>query len=266
MAHAIAAVLSGAVVGFFVGMTGISSVLVLPTLILILKVEPVASLGTALFYALMTKIAAAVSHWRLGNVERRTAGWTILGVVPGIIAASWAVIELKRAYPEATQSSVRTAAGAVLVVSFVLMAWDSFLRRDTAGEAATGAGGRLRLALKGVSFGLVLGGIMGATSIGGGVFMLPVLMAWFSLTPRQAVGTGTVVSLAAVAFGSVVYQRGGEMNWAIAVTMFAGSLPGVYLGARVATRLPAKALRTCVLAVMVIAAVMLFFGKAASGH
>ena len=264
-------IVSGLVVGFFIGMTGIGGgVLVLPTLMLVLKVDPVTSLGTALFYALMAKVAAVISHARLGNVRWREAGWTIVGVVPSIIVASWVIIELKRSYTEATQIGVRIAAAGVILVSFSLMAWDTFAQRKKEGEGEgpteSGSATTPHLPLKGIGLGVLLGVLMGATSIGGGVLMLPLLIAGFGLAPRQAVGSSTFISLIAAIFGAIVYQRGGELNAPIAIAMFLGSLPGVWLGARAATKLSAHKLRICVLAVMAIAAVMLFFKSAGGGH
>jgi len=177
-----------------------------------------------------------------------------------VMAASWALSRLQTSHPAAVNTAVRMAAAAVIGASFALMLWNTF--RHGRGDIGGGvAAPPARLPLKAVPFGALLGVLMGATSIGGGIFMLPGLMAWFHLAPRHAVGTSTLISLVAAFFGSLVFHQAGDLEWGVAVAMFAGSLPGVWLGARIATRLPAAVLRACVLAAMALATAMLLLGR-----
>ena len=81
---------------------------------------------------------------------------------------------------------------------------------------------------------------------------------WFGLTARRAAGTSIAISVAAAICGTAVYQRYGQVNWAIALLMFVGSLPAVWLGSRVATRIPGRALRVVMLGLMLVAALAIF--------
>lgn len=258
----ILSIVSGGVIGFFIGMTGIGGgVLVWPTLVFLLGVDPVAGLGTALFYALITKIFAVVAHWRQDNVARDAAGWCVVGTAPGVIAAALAISELKERFPEPTDAAVKLAVGAVILLSLGLMSWNTFRRGGEAQSAQPDGSQHKSLRLKGTGFGLLFGLVMGATSIGGGVLILPVLILWFGMTARRAAGTSIAISIAAAVCGSVVYQKYGQVAWAIAVLMFAGSLPAVWLGSRVAGKVPGRVLRWVMLGLMLVAALVTLLAR-----
>jgi uncharacterized membrane protein YfcA len=246
------AVLSGGVVGFFIGMTGIGGgVLVMPAL--------VAALGTSFLVNFAVRVPAAVRHTRLGNTRWDLSGWTILGVTPGIALSAWTVMRHKAAHGAATHEAVRVLAAAVIAISFALLLWNTLRQRQVLAAAPVGSAETpRRLALKAVGFGLLLGALMGATSIGGGVFMLPVLIATFGLSPREAVGTSNLIGLAASFLGLLAYQGGGEVLWPAALSMFAGALPGVWVGAGAASKARPLVLRVVMLALMVLAVAMLF--------
>lgn len=78
--------------------------------------------------------------------------------------------------------------------------------------------------------GLSVGTLIGMTGVGGGVLLLPVLILGMNVPPLLAAGSGVVFSFFTKLGGAAAYWRQGNVDWALALTMAAGSIPGGFLG------------------------------------
>src|SRR5215472_8569222 len=79
-------VASGALVGFFVGMTGVGGgSLMTPILILLFGFAPTTAVGTDQLFAGVTKSFGSAVHGFNGTVDWRIVGRLALGSVPGAI-------------------------------------------------------------------------------------------------------------------------------------------------------------------------------------
>ena len=75
---------SGVVLGFLIGLTGIGGgVLTVPFLLLVIGLEPIAAVGTAGLYGVLTKIWAAVRHYRQETVNLDVGVPVLSGRGPG---------------------------------------------------------------------------------------------------------------------------------------------------------------------------------------
>src|SRR5260370_16757471 len=75
--------LSGLLVGFIVGLTGVGGgSLMTPMLVMIFGVSPATAVGTDLLYASFTKATGVWVHARRGNVEWKLVGWLAAGRIP----------------------------------------------------------------------------------------------------------------------------------------------------------------------------------------
>lgn len=98
--------------------------------------------------------------------------------------------------------------------------------------------------------GAMLGGLF-AVSVYGGYFngglgiLLLAHLGLFGLTSLNAMnGLKNVLSAVLTAIAVAAYAAGGAVHWPEALLMMAGTVAGGYAGARVARRIPPKALRT----------------------
>ena len=74
---------SGFVVGFIVGMTGVGGgSLMTPLLVLVFGVNPATAVGTDLLYASLTKSAGVWVHSKRGNVDWKLVGLLAAGSLP----------------------------------------------------------------------------------------------------------------------------------------------------------------------------------------
>ena len=250
-------------IGFAIGLTGIGAgVLVVPSLIYIIGLSPVSAVGTGLLYAMLTKAYGLFEHLRLRNVRKRTAFYIILGGVPAVLLTSFVITSLSRTFGEKTDLVMKIIISIVMLVTWILMLVNlvKCRRDDSENFYVPPEQFPSRRKLYGIAAGAGVGILIGATSIGGGVLLVPILVAVFKLSPKNTVGTSVLIGIVMSGVGSLAYLLGGGLNPVVAVTMFIGSIPGVFLGSRVSVKIPHKVLASVLFAVITISVIGMFIG------
>lgn len=77
--------------------------------------------------------------------------------------------------------------------------------------------------------GLVVGALVGATGVGGGALMTPMLVMVFGIPPSTAVGTDLLYASINQLFGTAVHHRHGTVDWPVVRRLAMGSLPAAAL-------------------------------------
>jgi uncharacterized membrane protein YfcA len=90
--------------------------------------------------------------------------------------------------------------------------------------------------------GLVIGILSGLVGLGGGIFIVPLLVIAFGLSNRAAQGTSLVAILPAAAIGAVIHHANGDVQVRTAGTIAAAGVPAAVAGALLALWLPQRAL------------------------
>jgi uncharacterized membrane protein YfcA len=109
--HIVAAVVTGAVTGFVIGLTSAGSgTLIAIALIAIFRLTPQRVVGTDVFHAAVLLWAAGLAHWVGGNVDFALAGNILVGSVPGVLVGGALAIR-------APQKLLRNALAVVLIAS-----------------------------------------------------------------------------------------------------------------------------------------------------
>jgi uncharacterized membrane protein YfcA len=115
--HIIAAIITGAVTGFVIGLTSAGSgTLVAIALIAIFRLTPRRVVGTDVFHAAVLLWAAGIAHWVGGNVDFGLAGNILLGSVPGVIVGTNLSVKAPQAFLRRALAVVLVASGTTLVV------------------------------------------------------------------------------------------------------------------------------------------------------
>ncbi|MFL5930821.1 MAG: sulfite exporter TauE/SafE family protein [Gaiellaceae bacterium] len=83
--------------------------------------------------------------------------------------------------------------------------------------------------------GLLIGGLVGLTGMGGGSLLTPILVILFGFQPTYAVGTDILHGAIFKSFGAVRHRRLGTVHARLTFWMFLGSGPMSLLGVSVAT-------------------------------
>ena len=100
----------------------------------------------------------------------------------------------------------------------------------------------LRRILLVIATGVGAGFLSGLFGVGGGLVIVPALMAVLGMDQRRASATSLAAIIVTAAVGSGTYALHGEVSWAGAALLVVGALVGSQVGVWLLRRLPAPAL------------------------
>jgi len=237
-------VVFGLGVGMLVGLTGIGGgSLMTPLLILVVGTQPVVAIGTDLAYGALTKTVGGWRHLRQGTVDTRLSTWLALGSVPGALVGVFLVERLHRAHGDRFDDVLLVCiAVALLVVALAVLVRALLLPKLVASEVHTAnLTGRRRGSA--TIIGAVLGLVLGFTSLGSGALVGLVLILFFRLTPHRVVGTDVFHAAILLWAAGLAHLAAGNVDLALMANILLGSVPGVWIGAALITRVPTNGLR-----------------------
>jgi uncharacterized membrane protein YfcA len=219
-----------------VGTTGMGGgSLMTPLLILVFGIKPVVAVGTDLAYAAITKTAGGWLHFRKGTVQTNLAWWLAAGSCPGAVLG---VVLLERLgledilLPMIASALLLTGA---LVLFRALWSQGANEREEVVLQA--------RHKTAAVILGASVGFVLGLTSAGSGTLIAIGLILGFRLLPRRVVGTDVFHAAILLWVAALAHLFSGNVDLLLTATILIGSLPGVWLGTHLATRLPERGLR-----------------------
>lgn len=237
-------ILFGLGVGVLVGLTGIGGgSLMTPLLILVVGTPPVVAIGTDLAYGAITKTVGGWRHHRQGTVDTTLSGWLALGSVPAAILGVWLVDRLHGDHGDAFDAVLLVCiAAALLVVAVAVLVRALFMPSLVAREVhRADLEGRRRTAA--VVIGAVLGLVLGFTSLGSGALVGLALILYFRLTPQRVVGTDVFHAAILLWAAGLAHLVGGNVDLLLMGNILLGSIPGVWIGTSLLTRVPTNGLR-----------------------
>jgi len=239
-----AIVLFGLGVGILVGLTGMGGgSLMTPLLILVFGIKPVVAVGTDLAYAAVTKTVGGWRHFTKGTMFTPLAVWLAVGSCPGALIGVWLLEQLRDVFGDDFDTFMLVSISAALLTIGGLI----LLRALALSEAARRERGEFEMArrhkIAAVSLGFSVGIILGVTSAGSGTLIAMGLILGFRLSPRRVVGTDVLHAAVLLWVAALAHVVAGNVDWGLAGTILIGSVPGVWLGTYLATRVPEGGLR-----------------------
>src|SRR5437660_2717174 len=239
--------IAGLIVGFTVGLTGMGGgALMTPILVLLFKVQPLAAVSSDLVASFIMKPVGGAVHLRHGTVNRALAGWLVAGSVP---AAFLGVVLLRQLGDGAEiQNHIKTSLGVALLLAVLTMIGRSVLNlRRRSAAARRPAAGRAPFVIRPVPtmlVGVAGGLVVGMTSVGSGSLIIVMLLVLYpQLRANELVGTDLVQAVPLVGSAALGHVIFGDFHLGLTTSLLVGSLPGVFLGARVSTRAPGRIVR-----------------------
>jgi uncharacterized membrane protein YfcA len=247
--------LAGLVVGFVVGLTGMGGgALMTPILVLLFKVPPLAAISSDIVAAVAMKPLGATVHFRHGKIQFGLVRWLVMGSVPAALLGSYLANHMGHG-PELA-SRLKTALGATLLVaSFAIAAKTLIGQRRRPGDSQQAVQVRR---LRTLAIGVLGGLVVGLTSVGSGSLMMVLLLLLYpNLSASELVGTDLVQAIPLVMMAALGHFLFGELHVGLTASLIAGSLPGVYLGARLSARAPDRIIRPVLMVVLLASALKL---------
>ena len=243
---------AGLLVGFTVGLTGMGGgALMTPLLVLVFKVQPLAAVSSDLVAAVIMKPVGGGVHLRRGTVNFALVRWLMVGSVPAAFAG---VLVLRQLGDGAVvQGRVKQVLGVALLLAASSIAARALLqaRRAALGTASAVRAFQLR-PLPTVVIGMVGGLVVGMTSVGSGSLMIVMLLLLYPmLRSSELVGTDLVQAIPLVASAAAGHLLFGDFQVGLTASLLVGSIPGVYLGARLSSRANDAVIRPALVLVLV---------------
>ena len=249
------AIVIGALIGTTVGITGVGGgVLIFPTLTAVFGLLSTEAIATAFVFAFASRFGASISHYRIGNIQVKLGAVIGVGGLPAILLTSQIFKAFEKS--EAIQLGIRVSFFCVVLLCLASMIFKKKESKEETDELASDVSPE-ELPEKAVPIpkaivaGLVTGLVIGVTSVGGGVLIIPLLMRFFDLDIRKAVGTGIWTSLI-LALAGVLFMQS-SVDWTLVTSLLTGSLPAVFLGGALSKKVPEKVVRGLVIVLMILA-------------
>ncbi|WP_052423948.1 sulfite exporter TauE/SafE family protein [Nonomuraea candida] len=244
-------------VAVIVGLTGMGGgALMTPMMLLFFNVPPLAAVSSDLVASAVMKPIGGYVHLRHGTVNLRLVAWLCAGSVP----AAFCGVFLARAFGEeaAAQEAVKHALGVALLLAVAgLVAKSLLAARERPGPGSDLAAITVR-PIPTLLVGMVGGVTVGVSSVGAGSLIIVALLALYpALKANQLVGTDLVQAVPLVGAAALGHLLYGDFRLHLTTSLILGSIPGVYLGARVSSRAPSGLIRALLALVLLASALKL---------
>jgi hypothetical protein len=243
-------------VGFTVGLTGMGGgALMTPILVLLFGITPSAAISSDLVAAMVMKPIGSGVHIRRKTVRWELVRWLCIGSVPA--AASGVFIIRALGDDEGVQDTIKLMLGVMLLVAagaLVLKAWLQGRRNAAMRAAGIAPTERPPLHVRKIAtiaIGAVGGLLVGLTSVGSGSIIIITLMLLYpTLRGAELVGTDLVQAVPLVAAAALTHILFGNFELALTTSILIGSIPGVYVGARMSAKAPDGVIRPALVFVL----------------
>jgi uncharacterized membrane protein YfcA len=244
---------AGFAVGAIVGLTGVGGgSLMTPLLVLLFGIHPSVAVGTDLLYAAVTKAGGTLAHGLKGTVDWQVTRRLAAGSLPASVATLLAVRHFAPGGIDGAAGVIKVALGVALVLTAVAL----ILRRHIQHYALTRFAGRLSEArVRGLTVvtGAVLGVLVSVSSVGAGALGVTALLFLYPTLPAlRIVGSDIAHAVPLTAVAGVGHWMLGSVDWLLLVSLLVGSLPGIWLGSHISTKVPDRVLRPVLAAMLVL--------------
>lgn len=234
------------VIGISLGLIGGGgSILTVPVLVYLFRVQPVVATAYSLFIVGSTSLVGSFPKYKENEINLKTA--LIFGV-PSILAVYATRAFLVPAIPD----ELFTIGGMVFTKSILMMllfavlmvvASVSMIRsKDALPEEEEVVEQRFNypvILLEGVVVGL-LTGLVGA---GGGFLIIPALVLLSKLPMKQAIGTSLLIIAAKSLIGFTGDLRNASMDWTLLLSVTGLAIIGIFIGNKLSKKIAASSLK-----------------------
>jgi uncharacterized protein len=242
---------AGFAVGLIVGITGVGGgSLMTPLLVLLFGIHPSVAVGTDLLYASVTKAGGTLAHSLKGTVD-----WTITrrlacGSLPAAALTLWLMHQWAPGGIGGAARLISAALGVALVLTALSLVFrgriQAFAQRHAAQNAA-------RTATLTVITGAILGVLVSISSVGAGALGVTALFFLYpSLPARRIVGSDIAHAVPLTLVAGLGHWWLGSVDWLLLGSLLIGSLPGIWVGSQISSRLPEHALRPLLACMLVV--------------
>ena len=242
--------LSGLIIGFIVGLTGVGGgSLMTPLLVLVFVIAPATAVGTDLLYAAVTKCGGIWVHGRRGNIDWKIVGRLATGSMPAALLTTWALHQFNLATP-----GVATVIKATLGVALLLTALALIFRTKLAVWSRQHHWIKEhQIAPATIAVGAVLGVLVTISSVGAGAIGVAALFFLYpNLATTRIVGSDIAHAVPLTLVAGLGHASLGTVNYHLLGLLLVGSLPGIWLGSNLSSLIPERWLRGALVTMLIV--------------
>lgn len=251
-------ILSGAMVGFAVGLTGVGGGSLMTPILLLFNYPAAIAIGTDLLFAAITKSSGMFFHHRHGHVDWRTTALLAAGSIPVSIFINLVIIDPSIQEDENFAAFLTSFLGVMLILTALVMIFNRYIRfRQSNVEKLEHQAYyvflRKHRAILVLILGIVLGICVTLSSVGAGAFGAAILFMLFPSWPaRHVVGTDIAHAVPLTLVAGLGYLFNGLVDFSLLLALIVGSLPGIYFGTKLGSVLPEALLRTVLIIALLV--------------
>lgn len=220
------------VIGISLGLIGGGgSILTVPVLVYLFKVEPVVATAYSLFIVGLSSLVGAFPKYKQGQVNLKTA--LIFGI-PSIIAVFATRKFIVPQIPKEVFSIgdfVVTKSILLMILFAILMVFASISMISNKNKKTESENGVQKFNYPMIILeGAVVGMLTGLVGAGGGFLIIPALVLLSKLPMKQAVGTSLLIIAAKSLIGFTGDLSNYTMDWKLLGTVTALAITGIFIG------------------------------------
>ena len=242
-------ILSGALVGFAIGLTGVGGGSLMTPILLLFNYPVAIAIGTDLLYAAITKAGGMYFHNRRRNIDWKTMGLLTAGSIPVSIIINIFIIDENLRENESFSTFLSSFLGVMLILTALVMIFNRLIQRRMK-KKEDHEDKKYYIFIKQhrsvlvLLLGIILGICVTLSSVGAGAFGAAILFMLFPSWPtKYVVGTDIAHAVPLTFVAGLGYLFNGLVDFSLLLVLVVGSLPGIYLGTRLGSVLPEKFLR-----------------------
>jgi len=254
-------VLIGLMVGIAIGLSGLGgAALLLPPLVL-LGISPQLVIGANLAFIFGTKLFASILHSKERNINWKALVFLLIPVVPVMIFASWVWTNIKENYgSDILDTVILLLLGTILVGISLYMIKNIVMKKNSNNESFDHVTPHKftrneKLTFLGASS--IISFITQIAATGAGAMTLPMLVKKCNCPPKHVAGTSVLFGVAISAVGTILHYNIGNVPILLVLFLLIGSIPGVFLGVKLTSKISPRKLITVFSIIILIAALFL---------
>lgn len=236
--------ISALIIGLTLGLLGGGgSILTVPVLVYMLKIDPVIATGYSLFIVGVASLVGAARYLKKGEVDLRTAGvFGASSIVSVYLTRKFLIPAIPEQLLQIGGFALTRDVAIMVLFAILMLAASYFMIRplknsDAAASTATKSNPFLFFQ------GLVIGLLAGLVGAGGGFIIIPVLVLLSGLKMKTAIGTSLTIITINSLMGFLGDVQTHIIDWRFLLTFAAISIVGIVLGTLFAQFIPSKKLK-----------------------
>ena len=254
-------ILIGMMVGVAIGLSGLGGApLLLPSLV-IMGIPPQLVIGADLAFIFGTKLFASILHGKERNINWKTLFFLLIPVVPVMLFASWVWTGIKENYgSDILDTVILVLLGTILVGISLYMIKSNVLKKGDNGKSTEyPIIHKFTKSEKSTFLGAssIISFITQITATGAGAMILPLLVKKCHCPPKHVAGTSVLFGVAISAVGTILHYNMGNVPITLVLFLLIGSIPGVFLGVKLTSKISPRKLIATFSVIILVAAIFL---------